>query len=196
MRITFILPILLSALIFLGSCNLAFAESTEIGSSQINPSSPFYFLKTIRESFEIHFASTPRTQRVRRLEFATRRLREVKALVSVGREDLIQPTLERYWSQINSLPDKNLEDNEIASLIGGTIANHISILEGVYTQIKNPTAKMAIRSVINKFSGRSDLFSQTRSSVCAFLSQEASSSALNEVERAIFKDRAQKCQAI
>ncbi len=196
MRITFVLPLLLSTLIFLGSCNLAFAESIEIGSSRINPSSPLYFLKTIRESVEMHFASTPRTQRVRRLEFATRRLREVNALVSAGREDLIQPTLERYWSQVNSLPDKSLEDKEIASLIGGTIANHVSILEQVYTQIKNPTAKMAIRSVINKFLGRSDLFSQTRFSVCAFLSQEASSSALNEVERAIFKDRSQKCQTI
>lgn len=196
MRITFILSILFSTLIFLGSCNLAFAESSEIGLSRIHPATPLYFLKTVRESIEMHFARTPKVKRIRQLEFATRRLREVKALISVNREDLIESTLERYWSAINSLPDKALEDKEIASLIGGTISSHMSALEQIYGQIKNPKAKMALRAIVNKFAGRADLFSQTRSSVCSFLSKEASSSALNQTEQQVLKERAVRCGAL
>lgn len=81
----------------------------DIGVSKITPASFFYFLKTVRENLEMKLALTPHVKLIRQLEFATRRLRETKSLVG-GREDLIQPTMERYWSYINSLPDKDLKD--------------------------------------------------------------------------------------
>lgn len=192
MRITIVLAIFVYGLIFLGSCNTAYAQDIDIGQSQIHPAHPLYFLKTIRENLEMHFAKTPRVKMIRQLEFATRRLREVKALVGKN-EDLIQPTLERYWSHISFLPQKDLEDRELASLISGTIAKHINILEKLNDQVLEKKAKMSIRATLNRLSARLDLFEETRSSVCKFLSKEASPSALNEVEKVILIERVRVC---
>lgn len=193
MRITIVFTIILSVFIFLGSCEKVYAQDTDIGQSQIHPAHPLYFLKTIRENLEMHFAKTPRVKMIRQLEFATRRLREIKALVGKN-EVLIQPTLERYWSHISFLPQKDLEDKELASLISGTIAKHINILEKLNDQVIEKKTKMSIRATLNRLSTRLDLFEETRSSVCKFLSKEASSSALNEVEKVILIERVEICK--
>lgn len=191
MRISIVLA--LTAWIFLSSCGLALAQSDDIGSSQIHPAHPLYFLKTVRESFEMHFAQTSKVKFIRHLEFATRRLREVKSLIPTNRQDLIEPTMERYWHQISNLPDKNLEFEGLAKEISDSLVIHIKTLEKVYLQVSNQRAKMAIRSALNRLMSRQDIPSYARIPVCEFFSKEASSSALNEVERAILTERAQNC---
>lgn len=193
MRIT-ILPLIffLSAMIFLGSCNTAYALE-EIGQSRIHPAHPLYFLKTIRESLELKFAGTPKTVLIRKLEFSTRRLREVRSLIKAGNFELIIPTLEKYSSIIGSLPDQGIEDYELVRIIETNLSNHLEVLQMINNQITHSRAKMAIRSAVNKITLRSDLTPSTRFLGCEFLSKEASGSALNEVEREILLQRAQKC---
>ncbi len=77
MRFKILIPLLL--VIF--SCNNVFAIENDIGFSKITPDSPIYFLKALRENFELKLALTPHVKLVRQLEFATRRLREAKTLV-------------------------------------------------------------------------------------------------------------------
>ena len=118
MRI-YILPVLITLLIITSFCSSVYAVDLEsslsasmsaeilptgndIGISKITPASFFYFLKTIRENLEMKMALTPHVKQIRLLEFATRRLREAKSLIGI-KEDLISPTLERYWFHINSL---------------------------------------------------------------------------------------------
>lgn len=194
MRIT-ILPLvfLLSAIIFLTSCNV-YAQDNDIGYSQLHPAHPLYFLKSIREEFEKYFAKVPKVKFMRSLEFATRRLREVKSLITVERQDLVEPNLERYWFYISSLPDKDLEDNELRETIEDTLVIHIKTLTKIYPQLSNLRAKMSIRSVLNRLTQRADLPDYAKLSVCEFLAIEATSSAqLNEAERAILKERSQTC---
>ncbi len=174
--------------------------SEDIGSSKISPASSFYFLKTIRENIEMKFAGTQRVKLIRQLEFATRRLREVKSLVGNKSEDLIVPTMERYWYHIQSLPDKNLQDQDFSTRITENLAIHLETLERVYNQLLNEhssssskRAKMAIRATINRLVGRADLPRNARLPACIFLTKEASSSALNETERQILKERAGNC---
>lgn len=199
------LVMLLVVLIF--SANTAFAQEAsfsatysaqmsptgnDIGVSKITPSSFFYFLKTVRESLEMKLAFTPHVKRIRQLEFATRRLRETKSLVG-GREDLIPPTLERYWSYINSLPYKNLEDSEVAIRIKETLTVHLEVLEQIYDKITNKSAKMSIRATVNRIVQRLDVPIFARFPVCKFLEKEATSSALTEPERQILLNRANNC---
>lgn len=184
---------LVSCILFLVSFSPAFATE-DIGSSRIYPASPFYFLKTIRENIELKFAATPRVKLIRQLEFATRRLREVKSLVGNKSEDLIVPTMERYWYHVQSLPDKDLKDKELVARIKESLSIHLQVLQTVYSQLSNPRAKMAIRATINRLVGRADLPHSARLQACIFLTKEASSSALNETEKAVFLERALKCK--
>lgn len=179
-------------LVLFSFCNTAYALE-DIGQSRLHPASPFYFLKTIRESLELKFAGTRKVVYIRRLEFATRRLREVKSLIQVGNFELIIPALENYSSQINSLPDQGLQEKEILQLIENNLSNHLEVLQQIYYQIENPRAKMAIRAAINRILQRADLPPSARLLGCSFLSKEASSSALNEVEKTVLLERVKKC---
>lgn len=174
------------------SGNVAWANEDQIGQSRIHPASPFYFLKTIRESFELKFAGTKRIRLLRELEFATRRLREVKSLLTKD-QDLIPPTLEKYKSHLNTLPDKNLEDQKLLTRIQESLNVHFDVLEKVYGNTSNPRAKRAIRAAINRISQRPDLPNYARIPICNFLSKEASGSGLNDTEKAVLTDRAQSC---
>lgn len=194
MRHTFFpLIFFLSAMIFLGSCSTVYAME-EIGQSRLHPAHPLYFLKTVRENLELKFAGTTKVVYIRRLEFATRRLREVKSLIGVGNFELIVPTLENYLFQINTLPDKGMQEREVLKMIGDNLSIHLKVLQKIYTEAENPRAKMAIRSTINRIIERADLPISARMPVCNFMEREASSSALNEVERAVLLQRAEKCK--
>lgn len=191
--IFFPLAFFLSVVIFLGSCSIAYAGQDLIGKSQLHPAHPLYFLKPVRESLEIHFAQTPKVKFIRQLEFATRRLREVKSLIDVKREDLIEPNMEKYWYHIQKLPDKDLADGELVASIKGATSVHLEVLEDVYNVVSDKRARMSVRSAINRLSQRQDLEEGTKIKACGFLSKEASSSALNEVGKAILLERVQKC---
>lgn len=194
MRITLIpLIFLLTAIFFLSSCNSVLAKENDIGQSQIHPAHPLYFLKTVRENIENAIALTPRVKLIRQLEFATRRLREVKALVSNNRQDLIEPTLERYWFHISKLPDKDIRDEELSLRIKESLVVHLQTLDRLYPQLSSTGAKMAVRSTLNRLMGRLDIPNFARLPVCDFLAREASSSALNQSEQVILAIRSKNC---
>lgn len=192
MRLTIIVTLSFIGVILSPLCSSVYAFE-DIGSSRISPASSFYFLKTIRENIELKFAGTPRVRMIRELEFATRRLREVKSLVAKESEDLIAPTLERYWYHVQNLPDKDLQDQDFSARINESLSIHLETLQEVYNYISNRRAKMAIRATINRLVGRADLPRNARLSACIFLTKEASSSALTQTERVIYKERGQKC---
>lgn len=191
MRITIVLA--LTAWIFLSSCSPVYAQNTDIGASLIHPAHPLYFLKAIRENLEIHFAQTPRVKMVRQLEFATRRLRELNSLIDKDRQDLIEPNLERYWSHMNTVLKFRPRAEELTLLLNHTISTHLNVLEELYQNLDDKRAKMSIRSAIYRILNSSDITGEPRLKGCEFLSKEASSSALTEVEREILKGRLQNC---
>lgn len=176
--------LLVTCLLLLVTTAPAFAIE-DIGSSRISPASPFYFLKTIKENFELKFSATPRVTQIRQLEFATRRLREVKSLIGPGSEALIEPTLERYWYHLQQVTEQ--------SKARDTLSVHLETLQGFYRQIINLRAKMAVRAAINRIIQRVDVPAGAKATACNFLAQEASSSALTRVEKAVLLDRTQKC---
>lgn len=199
MRITIILTLTLFGFIFLGSANLAYAQDSDIGQSQIHPAHPLYFLKAIKEKMEEYFAKTPKVKMVRQLEFATRRIREVKSLSSEYKSrdlDLIPTTLERYWFHMNTVIQYRPKEEWLTLLLNYTIATHLNVLENIYGSIDEKRAKMSIRTAIYRILNNSDTGGEPRLKGCEFLSREASSAALNEVERAIYKERAQKCYSM
>ncbi len=201
---------LISILVFSFYIFPAYARADDIRESRINAASPLYFLKSIREILELKFATTSNAKAIRQLEFATRRIREVKSLSYTSHQDLIEPTLIMYLSHLQELTGKaNLGDQILASQITEAVKAHMSLLQGVYNQVTDPRAKRSIRATIyslsqweNKLISRlnslnkyplAQALTTSKLSSCQFLSKEASSSALNEVERAILAERAKMC---
>lgn len=212
MRITIIpLALFLSAVIFLGSCNTALAYENDIGQSKIHPASPLYFLKSVREILELKFAGTSNIRGLRHLEFTQRRIREVDSLVSVNHQELIPPTLENYWFNLGKVSGLlSFKDKALANQVFDQIRRQLIVLQKLYETVEKQEAKRSIRTTIYRISDwnmklldRLDLADRAKivpkltisqTLACNFLAKEASSSALNEVERVVLSQRAQKCR--
>lgn len=187
---SFLLFVLLSTV----HCTLypAFAAD-EIGQAKIYPTHPLYFLKSVREILELKFAPTSEIKAVRYLEFSQRRIREVRSLVEARRADLIAPTLEHYLFNLQKvLGLTDLKNEAKAKQVADIVYMHLQNLEDIYSKIDHGAAKRSIRSTLFKLSERKNL-SKFQGKICNFLIKEASSSALNEVEVAVLKERANAC---
>lgn len=171
----------------------SFSASNDIGVSKIDPQSPLYFLKTIREDLEIKFAKTPRDQILKQLEFAQRRLREAKTLMTTTHQDLVQPTLERYWDHLQKVLNFNPRDEGLTRSIRQTLASHLRVLETMSSQANQKQSQIAIRTTISRISLKGDLDGPDIKYGCSLLQKEASKSGLNEVEKVVFLERAKKC---
>lgn len=205
MRISIVL--VLTALLLFSFCNTALAIEDDIGQSKIHPASPLYFLKSAKEILELKFTKTTQQKALKYFEFAERRIREVKALSKFNHPDLIPPVLERYWSYLNRssnlLSFGGTEGDQVLDQIG----KHLIVLEGLQTD--HPKAKIAIRALIYRISDWNSSFlkklpddvrkqlaskiTANQSIACKFLSKEASSSSLNQTEKAVYIQRTQKC---
>lgn len=185
-----ILSIILTSLFII---HPVLALENDIGYSRISPASLFYFLKGVREAFEMEFAGTDRVKMLRRVEFATRRLREVNTLVRDQKEELIPATLERYTVLLNQLGDKHLQGSEIGIKLRSDLSVHLNALEKIYNQSSAPRSKIFIRSALNRIIQRVDIEDDSKLTVCRLFSKEASSSALNQTEQTVLLDRAEKC---
>jgi len=169
------------------------ASENDIGYSKLDPSSPVYFLKVIRENIEMKAAVTQRVKWLRSLEFTTRRLREARSLIKKD-TNLISPTLEKYSSHLRSLPDKNINDEEVGMRIKESLDIHLETLEQMYTQLSDKRAKMTIMATLNKIVNRADVSSDVKLSVCNLFAKESTSSALNQTEQFVLLERARTCQ--
>lgn len=188
----------------------AFAQGGSLSQFQNNPASPLYFLKGVREAFEIKFAATPRVKALRELEFSMRRIKEVKSLSLSSRQDLIEPTLARYLTNLKDLKNKGIfYDEAVVTQTTASVIEQMQMLLAAYYQVTEPGAKMSLRATINRLTQWDQEFidklhalskphlaekvAPSKLSGCKFLSKEASSAALLEVEREVFGERAKVC---
>lgn len=200
--------------LLLATCTLllvvpTFAQADIIPSARISPASPLYFLISAWETFELKWAKTADLKVDLYLKFSNHRLQEVKSL-GIYRQDLIQPTLEKDWAHLEQLLGlANLKDEKIAGKTVEVSILHMSLLNNLYPQLSNPSALRSVRTTIYRLSQWDDkLISKLKilgeeSSAqtvltsnllgCQFLEKEASSSALNEIEKSLFTDRATDC---
>lgn len=186
------------------------AHNSEIGASRISPASPLYFLKSVREILELKFAPSTGIRASRQLEFATRRIRETVSLSGDSKENLIAPTMEKYWSHLRELFGITDLHNENQLLqIQNSLKLHADALEDLYFEISDPRAQRSVRTSIFRISvWENDLiekllsvdevsiaeqFREAKINACTFLANEASSSALNEIERSLFAERSGGC---
>lgn len=202
------LVLVITCLIFF-SAKPALAQAESIGQSVIYPSTPWYFLKTVREIIEFKLSTTQETKVIRQFEFANRRIREVNSLVNYRKEEWIPPTLERYYATVTPL--KGWAGAAEKTWIGDRLAGHLFLLADLHSQVENPQAKRAIRVAVTRLTVELDLLakeliepqlSQIHAKItpakiygCNFLVKEATSSALTQAERVLLTSQARECKS-
>jgi hypothetical protein len=185
--------------------------AVEIGEALIPPTSPLYFLKSLRENIEDRFFSpvSDESKVVRKMEFAQRRLREIRSVIKKNRQDLIEPLMQQYRNYI-VLADRIAPDKpEIVATLAELKARHLDVLIRFYDEVGDPNAKRAIRASIiaveevNRAAlgnlsdpqrGQLDQKIKLRQlGACNFLRREASGSGLNDTEKFVIKNKATEC---
>lgn len=204
--------------IFLFKTNLVYADAPiktieeEIGFAQINPGSNIlYSLKMLKEALEMKIAVTPNIKSARYLEFATRRIREVRSLQRDGKEDLIEGTLERYWVHMQALQGNfDLKNDRVALETTEQVYKHLYILNQLYPQLSDKRAQMSVRLTITRISKwqadvilRLNQISQSvierrvieyQKLACDFQIKEASAEGLNRIEKEVLSGRVVECE--
>lgn len=229
MRITTIVLTLSLTFALLGSCNMALAQvkdstasadnliqaaenpgAVDLGESLIHPATPLYFLKAIREKVEMFLGGSEEAKAMRQVEFAQRRLREVTSLVKAKRQDLIPATIEEYKAHLQIAESLAGSNEELLVSIGEATARHLEVLQRVYDNVGNPTAKAAIRGAIERAGEQNTRLleklstesqqklirktAQREAFACKFLMREATSSGLNDTEKASLRERVNTCR--
>lgn len=183
------------------------AKQVYLGKSLIHPAHPLYFLKKIREILELKFAPSQEIQAIRYLEFAQRRVREARSLVEAKRADLIAPTLEHYIFNLHKALDiTDLKNEAKVRQLTEIVSIHVRVLDNLYPQIEDQSAKRSIRTTMFKLSEWNQKFqerltpafleftsNESQSLICDFLAKEAQNSSLNEVEREVLQERMVLC---
>lgn len=118
------------------SAEQAWAETGEIYTPKILPNNVFYFLKSWKERVEIFFANTPDRKAAKRLEFATRRLAEIKSII---KDDpaLVEQLTNRYQEQVRLTLQEAEQVREqsrerLMEHVGEVTLKHQQVLLGVY----------------------------------------------------------------
>lgn len=185
--------------------------SLEVGDSLVSPSSPLYFLKSFRERIELYLSANDQIRAQRELEFAVRRLREVKTLIEEGRQDLIEVTLQKYRNHIDRVKKIGGDTEDLRIDLGISLARHMYVLQSLYYNTSNELAKRATRTSIERVLEynwellASDLEKLERQTLtenvglrqiagCQFLNQEVKNTGISEAELAILKEYTADCK--
>ncbi|MDO8573779.1 MAG: DUF5667 domain-containing protein, partial [Candidatus Daviesbacteria bacterium] len=171
------------------------------------PASPLYFLKSVREILELRSADNLDIKARLQLQFANRRIREMRSLIGTSHEDLIEPALTRYAAHLQEFTNiANFSDKGLKTKIAEITTEHMKILQVIYGTVSEQRAKRSIRVAVHKLSQWDNILMNkidpiydswfteqitlSKLSGCDFLSGEASSSAITETERWVLSQRA------
>lgn len=188
MRSNLPLALMIFLIFFLGSASVIYVFSTP----QISPSSPLYFLQTIKEGLEMKVAFSMQSKAAKQLEFATRRVKETENLVG-EEEDRIQTVMERYWNNFQTSLNFNKSAKDKLTQINQTIESNLNDLDKIYPALSSEKAKRGVRATVSRLAFSPDIDLNIRHTGCNILQKQASDSALTQSEKAIFEIRVKDC---
>ena len=91
---------------FLIGASFVSAEETNLSSPGILPDSPFYFLKTWKESIQTFFLLGEANKAKQFLHLADIRMAEYQKMLEKGKTEIARKTLEKYEKQLNRAIEK------------------------------------------------------------------------------------------
>ncbi len=104
--------IFLSAISLLLFVNLALAQDNSLPNPGLTPDSPFYFLKSWKESVQMFFTFGAENKAKQFLHLADVRLTEYQKMIEAGKTDIALKTLKKYEKQLDQAMTKIKEAEE------------------------------------------------------------------------------------
>jgi hypothetical protein len=112
------------------------AQQNELPSAGITPDSPFYFLKTWKETIQTFFTFGAENKAEQYMHLANVRLAEYQKMIENGKTDIAQKTLNKYQKQldqatqiIQNLQEKGNDVGEISQKAQDAVLKHIEVLQ-------------------------------------------------------------------
>jgi len=112
------------------------AQNNNLPSSGITPDSPFYFLKSWKETIQLFFTFGAENKAKQYLHLADVRLAEYQKMVEKGKTEIAQRTLDKYEKQLNhalekieELKNKGKDTKDISQKVEDTLNKHIEVLQ-------------------------------------------------------------------
>lgn len=137
----------------------ALPQEESIYRPRLLPDSPFYFLKRIKERFELAFALAEEAKAAKLLEMATRRVAEAKIMAQRGKMALVKKLMERYQAHLDQAlvkakeaKNKGRPVESLIETITRETAKHQGVLEGVLERVPEPAQEAIERAI--EVSGR------------------------------------------
>lgn len=128
----------------------------------LTPDSPFYFLKSWKESIQTFFTFGAESKAKQFLHLADVRLAEYEKMIEKGKAEIAQKTLEKYEKQLNRALEKSQEAQEqgrdvekLTTLISEATIRHHEVLNNVLEKIPEE-AKIGIENAIEMSQKRFD----------------------------------------
>ncbi|MDD5430938.1 MAG: DUF5667 domain-containing protein [Candidatus Pacebacteria bacterium] len=155
MKKTLLLIAVLSFLVvgagIINAAETAATSTAELPSVSLTPDSPFYFVKSIRESIQTFFTFGAENKAKQYLHLSEVRLAEYEKMLEKGKAEIAQKTLDKYKKQLDRALEKSKELSEAEAMgkVSGEILKHREILEGVLEKAPE-TAKPDIEKIIEK----------------------------------------------
>jgi colicin import membrane protein len=187
------------------------AGAVDVGESLIPPTSPLYFLKSLRERLEMALTFSSEGKVIRQLEFAQRRLREVRSLVKNKHQEEIDETLVSYQKHIEQAENFAKDNEDLKIKVGEAVSRHSDVLQKVYDSVGNMEAKEALLENITRAQVQTETILQsvneTRQKIlndnvslrltisCNFLGRESTSSAVSEEKKVLLKAKFVECSS-
>jgi len=135
----------------------AWDQRGEIYSPRLLPTSPFYFLKKWKERLELTFAVNVGQKVAKRMEFATRRLAEMNAVVKTNPE-MIEEVAEDYQEELGLIEEKSNQlkkegREELIEHVSEMTLKHQVVLLRIYENVPESAKKGLENAMENSLKG-------------------------------------------
>lgn len=134
--------------------NVVLAETNNLPNPVLTPDSPFYFLKTWKESIQTFFTFGAENKTKQYLRLAEVRLAEYQKMVEKGKTEIADKILQRYEKQLNNalekteeLKNKGRDIKDLSQKIEETVVKHLEILQENFQKVPEQ-AKKGIENAI------------------------------------------------
>lgn len=125
------------------------AQDSDLPDPGLTPDSPFYFLKTWKETIQTFFTFGAENKAKQFLHLAEVRLAEYQKMIEKGKTEIAQRTLDKYEKQLNHALEKAEGKEKLKEKISEKILKHQGVLEDVLEKVPEEAKEGLERAIEN-----------------------------------------------
>ena len=152
--------------------NVVLAKDFELPEAGITPDSPFYFLKSWKESIRLFFTFNLENKAKQFLHLAGVRLAEYQKMIEKGKTEIAEKILTKYQNQLNraiskaeELKNKGEDVKNLTQQIQETASKHLEVLQENLQKVSEQ-AKKGIENAMKNSQKQIEKITEKEQEVC------------------------------